>query len=668
MTDEDLLSPEGRKAYMIANEAIVRACLESDVKVYATYPGSPTVEILEAFDIAARKTDLKMDLSVNEKVALETAVGASMVGLRSFASMKSVGMNVAADALYVMAYTGVKGGSLILLADDPHAHSSQSEQDGRWYGYTAYLPMFDPSDPQEAYEMVKAAYPLSEKYGSIFLIRTTTRINHQSAIVNTSQMMRSPFKKVKWSENRRNYSAVGELARQGKQRMLQIIESMKKDLADSPFNREEFFDGKKLMHGAPKGKVPLGIVTSGVSYNYVLESLMRLGIKARILKIGIINPVPDERIASFLKGSKNVLVVEELSPYLENFVKAIAHDTGAKAKVFGKGSMHFSEYSEYNVPLVERAISEVSGAAMPFDHMAHLERTKDLASIIPPRPPIFCAGCPHRGTFMALRRALGDIGKVYLSNDIGCYTMLVLDPMKWSDSQLCMGSSLGVAAGVHLAAEEPVVAVIGDSTLFHAGLPGIVNAVHNDHELTLIILDNAVTAMTGQQSHPGTKDAAGGREGKKLDIEAVLRGLGVTDITILNSFEIRKNIKPMKEVLARPGFRVIISRGECALYHFRNYRRAGAKTVPYFVDKEKCKMPYNCIKDFLCPAISIDKDGQSRIAPEICVGCGECAQQCGFGAIRSTATLVGGEDRTYYTPEDYAKVKPLLEKKKEGSQ
>jgi indolepyruvate ferredoxin oxidoreductase alpha subunit len=421
MTESDLLSTEGRRAYMIANEAIVRACLESDVKVFATYPGSPTVEILEAFDTAARRTDVKMDLSVNEKVALETAVGASMVGLRSFCSMKSVGMNVASDALYVMAYTGVKGGSVVLLADDPHAHSSQSEQDGRWYGYTAYLPMFDPSDPQEAYEMVKAAYPLSERYGSIFLVRTTTRINHQSSIVNTSEMARTPFKRIKWSENRRNYSAVGELARQQKQRLLSVMESMKRDLDGSPFNREEYFDGKRVTTKVPK-RVKLGIVTSGVSYNYVVESLMRLGIKARILKIGIINPVPSERIAALLKGSDSVMVVEELSPYLENLVKAIAHDTGAKAKVFGKGTLHFSEFSEYNVPIVEKALSEVSGAAMPFDHMAHFERTKELSSVIPPRPPIFCAGCPHRGTFMALRRALGDVGKVYFSNDIGCYT------------------------------------------------------------------------------------------------------------------------------------------------------------------------------------------------------------------------------------------------------
>jgi len=650
---------------MLANHAIVRAVLESDVKVYATYPGSPTVEILDMFDGIAVEMDLRMDLSVNEKVALETAAGSSMVGLRSFCSMKSVGMNVASDALYVLAYTGVKGGCVVLIADDPHAHSSQSEQDGRWFGYTGYLPMFDPSDPQEAYDMVKASYPISERYGTIVLLRTTTRINHQSAIVNTEALARTPFKKVRWSESRRNYSAVGELARKGKIRLLATIDDLRAVSDVSPFNRIEHFDGIQLRSGPPADpeNYDLGIITSGVGYNYVIEALMRLGVKAKVLKIGMINPLPAGAIGSFLSDVEEAVVVEELSPYIETFVRSIALGANPKVKVLGKGTGHLSEYSELNVALVTKALSEISGARPPLDHMAHFDRTKALSDNIPQRPPIFCAGCPHRGTFMALRRALGDTGKVYLSNDIGCYTMLVLDPMNWSDSQLCMGASLGVAAGVDYAAEEGVVSVIGDSTFFHAGLPGVANAVHNDHDLTLIVLDNSVTAMTGQQSHPGTPDAAGGRVGKKLDIERALRGLGVENIHTIDPFQIRKSIRTFKEVLALKGVRVIISKGECALHHFRNHRRAGARAVPFFVDREVCKKPYNCIKDFLCPAISIGRDGFTEISPETCVGCGECAQMCGYGAIRSTATLFGGEDKVYYTLEDYQAVRPILERR-----
>ena len=667
MSPYDIMAPSAQRAYMMANEAIVRACLESDVKVFASYPGSPTTEILDTFERICNDMDVRMDISANEKVALETAVGAAMVGCRSFCSMKSVGMNVASDALYVMAYTGVRSGCVVLLADDPHAHSSQSEQDGRWYGYTSYLPMLDPSDPQEAYDMVKFAFALSERFETIVLVRTTTRINHQSAIIETSEMKRTPFSKVVWKDNRRNYSAVGELARKGKLRLLETLERIREHTRMTPFNRVEHFDGEDLRKGDPSAedRYSFGIATSGVSYHHVVEALMRLGVKARILKLGMINPVPRDLISGFLEGLDDLLVVEELSPYLETFISSMAQGGYPNLKIHGKGTGHISEYSELDIPIVQSAISALTGAVIPFDHLDHMERMKELSRNIPPRPPVFCAGCPHRGTFTALRMALGDKGKVFLSNDIGCYTMLVLPPFSWSDSQLCMGSSLGIAAGVDLAAGEDVVSVIGDSTFFHAGLPGLVNAVHNGHDLTLLILDNSVTAMTGQQSHPGTEDAAGGRKGVKLSIEGVLKGLGVTDITVLNAFEIRKNIKPMKEALSRQGVRAIISRGECALYHFRRYRRSGARTVPFFIDTEKCKRPYNCIKDFMCPAISIGNDMIPVISPEICVGCGECAQLCGFGSIRSTAVLKGGEDRAYYTPEDYQDLQRSLREKRE---
>ncbi len=637
---------------MMANEAVVRAALESDIKVYSTYPGSPTVEILGTFEKALKHHDLRMELSVNEKTALETAAGASMVGMRSFVSMKSVGVNVASDALYVLAYTGVKGGCVLLLADDPHAHSSQSEQDGRWFGYTAYLPMFDPSSPQEAYDMIKASYPLSEDFGSLVLVRTTTRINHQSGVVNIQEMNRTPYRKIE-RDRSKNYTAVGMTARAGKKKMLKKMEGMKELSNSSEFNRVEYFDGEKVLGGEPKEDVELGIITSGVPYNYSIEALGKLGLKARILKIGMINPIPERKIAEFLKKCKRVIVVEELSPYLEGFVKGIALEANNSAKIMGKGFGPFTEFSEYNIPILVEALALSEGVDAGFDYQGHMKKMQALADILPPRPPGFCAGCPHRGTFTALKRAIGKT-PVFFSNDIGCYTMLVLPPHEWSDSQLCMGASLGVAAGVNYASNDKVVVAIGDSTLFHAGLPGIVNAVHNKHDLTLVVLHNSVTAMTGQQTHPAHELTVAGKEGVSIDIEKMLGGLGIEKIVNLNAFEIRKNTKPMKEALEHKGVSAIISHGECALYHFRNLRREGGAPVPFFVDKEKCNKPYNCIKDFLCPAISIDpSDGRSRISQEICVGCGECAQMCGFGAIRSTATLHGGEDRVYYTKEDH---------------
>lgn len=640
---------------MLANEAIVRAALESDIKVYATYPGSPTVELLTAFDKASRVfDDIKCEISVNEKVALEVGAGAAMVGQRSFVSMKSVGTNVASDALYVMAYTGVKKGMVMLLADDPHAHSSQSEQDGRWFGYTGYFPMMDPSSPQEAYDMMKWAYPFSEKHGIMLLLRTTTRINHQSSIVNTEEMNRTPFEKVRFDEDRINYSAVGSTARAGKLKILKRMDAMKEDSEKNPFNRELYFDGNELHRGVPgEDGYDLGILVSGVTYNYTIEALRRLKMKARIFKPGLINPLPEKRLKDFMMGVGTLLVVEELSPYLEGFVNKFAKEDDIPVKILGKGFGPFTEYSEYNVPYLVNALCEYSGADAPFDHLSYKVNMDKLTEILPPRPPGFCAGCPHRGTFTALRRAMGNT-PMYFSNDIGCYTMLVLPPLEFSDSQLCMGASLGIGAGVNISAEEKVIVAIGDSTIFHAGLPGIVNAVHNKRDMTIIVLHNSVTAMTGQQTHPGEEGTIGGKEGIAIDIEGMLRALGVEKIVNINSFEIRKNRRLMKEAIDFKGVSAIISNGECALYHFRNLRRAGGKPVPFFVDKEKCKAPYNCIKDFLCPAISIDPaDGKSMIDPAICVGCGECAQMCGFGAIRSTATLKGGEDRVYYTKEDY---------------
>lgn len=655
MSFKYIVSEGPDRGYMLANEAIVRGALESDIKVYATYPGSPTVEILNAFDKASRVLDdIRCEISVNEKTALEVGAGAAMVGQRSFVSMKSVGTNVASDALYVMAYTGVKKGMVMLLADDPHAHSSQSEQDGRWFGYTGYFPMMDPSSPQEAYDMIKWAYPFSEEHGTIVLLRTTTRINHQSSIVNTSKMERTHFEKVRFDEDRRNYSAVGITARKGKLKILERMDKMKISSNSNPFNKEQFFDGSDLHDGIPEADgYELGLLVSGVTYNYAIEALRRIGIKARIFKPGLINPLPEDRLKEFMKGIDTLLVIEELSPYLEGFVKQFAKEDTNDLTILGKGYGQFSEYSEYNVPMVVEALCSYSGLSSPIDYFAHKAEMEKWTDILPPRPPGFCAGCPHRGTFTALRRAVGNT-PIYFSNDIGCYTMLVLPPLEFSDSQLCMGASLGIGAGVNIAAEEKVVVAIGDSTLFHAGLPGIVNAVHNKRNMTIIVLHNSVTAMTGQQSHPGEMGTIGGKDGIAIDIEGMLTSIGVEKIVNINSFQIRKNRRLMKEAIDFDGVSAIISHGECALYHFRNLRRQGAKPVPFFIDKEKCQAPYNCIKDFLCPAISIDpEDGRSRIDPAVCVGCGECAQLCGFGAIRSTATLHGGEDRVYYTREDY---------------
>lgn len=667
MAFKDVIEKKPRRAYMLTNEVIVRAALEADVKVVSFYPGAPQTEIMDTFDKALAHFDHRMEVAANEKVALETVAGAAMVGQRSMTSMKSVGTNVAADALYSLAYTGVKGGCLCCIADDPFAHSSQSEQDGRWFGSTSYLPMLEPSNPEEAAAMVKASFDLSEKYETVVLLRTTTRVNHQSGIVQLGEMKRKPFEKLSWVENRRKFVTLGAIARAGKQRLLEKMKKIREEPDLAVFNRVEHFDGQKLVTGeaAANKTCKLGLITAGVGYSYALESLMKLGAEAKLLKLGVLNPLPEPLISTFLSTVDQVVVVEELSPYLENTITALAKDANPLCEIIGKRSGHFSEALEYNIPIVMAVLAQVIGQELPFDHAGHSQKMMELANDLPQRLPVFCAGCPHRATFWSVRRALRKPDQVFFANDIGCYSMLALEPMDWTDSLLCMGSSLGVAAGVHHSAKEKVIVALGDSTFFHASLPGVVNAVHNQDDMTLIILHNSVTAMTGQQTHPAHPHRAGGMPGDMLDIGAVLKGLGVGKIVHIDSYaDVKANIKACKEALDHEGVSAIISHGECALYHFRNYRHSGGKLVPFFIDKDICRKAYTCIRDFMCPAISIDPaDGKARIAPELCVGCGVCAQLCGWKAIKSTAVLQGGENRAYMELEDHQQLQKVLKQK-----
>ena len=670
MAFKDVIEKEPRRAYMLTNEAIVRAALATDVKVVSFYPGAPQTEIMDNFDKALAHFDFKMEVAANEKVALETVAGAAMVGQRSLTSMKSVGTNVAADALYSLAYTGVKGGCVCCIADDPYAHSSQSEQDGRWFGSTSYLPMLEPSNPEEAMAMVKAAFAISEKYESVVLVRTTTRVNHQSGVVQLEKIERTPFERLSWVENRRKYVTLGAIARAGKERVLEKLERIRQEPDLDPFNRVEYFDGKELMTGKQaSGKTcKVGLITAGVGYSYALESLMKLGAQAKLLKVGVLNPLPEMLISTYLGTVDVVVVVEELSPYIENTVTALAKEANPACQIVGKRSGHFSEALEYNLPIVIKVLSAVTGKELAFDHDAHFAKMSKLAQILPQRLPVFCAGCPHRATFWSLRRALRKPDSVFFANDIGCYSMLALDPIDWTDSLLCMGSSMGVAAGVQHSAQERAIVALGDSTFFHAALPGVVNAVHNQDDMTLIILHNSVTAMTGQQTHPAHPHRAGGMPGEQLDIGKVLEGLGVGKVVHIDSYaDVKANVKACKEALDHQGVSAIISHGECALYHFRNYRHAGGKLVPFFVNKEICRKAYTCIRDFMCPAISIDPaDGKARIAPELCVGCGVCAQLCGWKAIKSTAVHQGGENRAYMELEDYHELQRVIKNKGEG--
>jgi len=618
----DVLREGPAKAFMLCNEAIVRGAIEADVKVVSAYPGSPTTEILDTFSEVLPHFDYRMEIAANEKVALETCAGAAMAGLRSITSMKSVGMNVASDSFFSLSYTGIKAGMVIVMADDPQAHSSQTEQDGRPFGPNAYVPMLEPSDPSEAKDMVKAAFDLSEKHGVPVLMRTTTRVSHQSGIVHLDRVERKPFEKKQWTHPPGRFVTVADSARRFKLALLERTRELAEEFESSPLNR------------VVDAGSDFGVIASGAGYNYASEACRILGVKASILKLGTTYPLPKRLIGDFLRKLRTVLIVEELQPYLELHVTAIAKDANPSVTIYGKWSGHLSEAFEYNPNIVATAMAKVLGVTPPVDYDRVLAEAEELKKGLPDRPPTFCPGCPHRATLHALLQATKGTRHV-LATDIGCYSMSFLPPLGYGDTLLSMGACMGVATGLQYGVQEKVVAMVGDSTFWHAGLPGLVNAIHHNDDFTLVILDNEVTAMTGQQPDPGRDYNAGGQPAKPLVLENVIRAMGVSDITIVDPYQVKAAVGPMKEALSRKGPNVIISRRACALYADRNKRRRGEAIQSNKVEKEVCRRPYTCIRSFHCPAISIDDDDRKAvISKELCDRCDVCAKLCPFGSIR----------------------------------
>jgi indolepyruvate ferredoxin oxidoreductase alpha subunit len=632
MTVENVKRTDKGPALMLANEAIARGALESDVKIVAFYPGSPTSEILDTFgEVMEDFGNYKMHISANEKVALETVAGASMAGMRSFTSMKSVGMNVASDSMFSIGYTGLNAGCVCLIADDPYAHSSQSEQDGRYFGEAAYVPMLEPATAQEALDMTKWAFEVSENHKTLVIIRTTTRVNHQRGMVNLGEMNRTPFKKNKWKDVQGQYFTVGSIARALKAKLLEKVKAIAKDFEETDFN--------KLVPGS--GNV--GILTAGVSFLHAKEALQNLDTNLPIFKLGTLFPLPERKLSEFIKSLSTLIVIEELTPYLETRIAALAKKVNPQLNIVGKKSGHFSEMLEYNVPIVEKVLAEVLDKRTSIDYDAVLRKAEQLKKILPERPPIFCPGCPHRGTLWAFRQALQQLrmrNNIVFNNDIGCYSMAFLPPNEFSDSMLAMGASLGISAGMELALEDKVIAMVGDSTLYHAALPGIVNLIHHNSNVTLFVLDNSVTAMTGQQFNPNSPFDAGGTPARKINMEKMFEALGADKIVIIDPYETRDCIGPIKEAIQSEGFSVIISRRECALYGDREKKKRGEKIIPSENIKETCRGIYACVKEFYCPAITIDEsDAKMIIHEDLCDGCLECRQVCPVDAPQHMEVL-----------------------------
>ncbi len=504
-----------------------------------------------------------------------------------------------------------RAGMVVLTADDPYMFSSQNEQDNRYYGKLSGLPLLEPSSVEEAKEMIKYAFDLSEQLKEPVIFRTTTRINHSSGVIELGSM-KPRVTKGEFVKDPFSLVTVPAVSRQLHVKLLGHWEEARELANKSELNKVE-------------GQGSWGVIANGVSYNYVKDALADLGLqdKVKVLRIGFTNPFPDARVKDFLKGLEKVLIVEEGEPFMEESVKACAQEIGFVNSIKGKDKSLFSRLYEFDPAMVRKNIAGYFG--VPYTPSSPLD-VSDIPEI-PNRPPNLCAGCPHRATYSGVRKALGD--EAIYPTDIGCYTLGVLPPLSMADYVICMGSSVSTGSGFARATGRKVVSFIGDSTFFHSGMTGLVNAVHNNHNMTLIIVDNGTTAMTGQQPHPGIDSERIGLQRTRVSIEAVVKALGVSDVEVISPLKTKKFVEIVEKATNREGVSVIISREICPLYA----KATGEKSKrPFYVDQSKCKNDRDCINQLACPAFYLEEE-KVCINEDSCIGCTLCAQICPENAI-----------------------------------
>ncbi len=597
------LLTDGGRQLLLGNEAIVRGLIEAGTGFASTYPGTPSSEIGNILEKLSSDIGMYFEFSSNEKVALEVSAAAASSGVRSFVFMKHVGLNVAADPMMTLAYSGVRGGMLILTADDPSAHSSQNEQDNRYYSQLSLLPMVEPSDPSDAKDMVKEAYAISEKLQLPVIFRTTTRMNHARGIVSFGSKADIKTKGY-FDKDVSRFVNIPAFAKQNRKILLGKNSAALELSESSSLNRIE-------------GDGDIGIITSGVSYTYAKEFIRN----ASVLKLGFTNPVPEKKIAGFVRTKKYVIVIEELDPYLEDQVLRICAQNRIDVPVYGKRSGHLPRAWEYS-PDTLRSLGGIA------DVQSFPEPMRPAEIKLPSRPPTLCAGCPHRGMYAAVKKAVGKRDVVYCS-DIGCYTLGVQPPFNTADFIICMGGGAGAAGGFDASTDQKAIAFMGDSTFFHAGIPPLVNAVFNNHKIILVILDNRTTAMTGHQPNPGTGREFGGIHTAPVDIEKLVKGTGVEFVRTVDPYKIRECAGVFSEALDYDGVAVVISKCPCPLE-----LKKRKLLVPGYceIDGSRCNLCGTCLKTVACPALS-KKDGKIAADPSQCIGCGMCASVCPRNAI-----------------------------------
>ncbi|HHV63770.1 MAG TPA: indolepyruvate ferredoxin oxidoreductase subunit alpha [Peptococcaceae bacterium] len=584
------------KKLLTGNEAIARGAWEAGVVVCTAYPGTPSTEITEN---AAKYPEMYAEWSPNEKVALEVGIGASMAGGRALVAMKHVGVNVAADPLFTVAYTGVNGGLVLVSADDPGMHSSQNEQDNRHFGRAAKIPVIEPSDSQEAKDFVKLAFQLSEEFDTPVMLRITTRVAHSQSLVSLEERQEIGLKP--YEKNPSKYVMMPANARRRHVLVEDRLAKLKAYAETSPLNRIEWRDTK------------IGVITNGVTYQYVKEVLKN----ASILKLGMTFPLPENLIREFAQKVDKLYVIEELEPFIEDQVKA----WGIQAL----GKDIFPVIGELLPEVIAEKMATETDGNSPTEAKKQIEAAPGATQEIPVRPPVLCPGCPHRGLFYVLNKL-----KVTVAGDIGCYTLGSLPPLSAMDSTICMGASIGNAMGMEKARGKEfarkLVAVIGDSTFIHSGITGLINTVYNKATTTTIILDNRTTGMTGHQDNPATGLTLKGEPIQEVDLVLLAKAVGVQRVAVIDPFDLKETEQVIKEELAAEEPSVIIAKRKCALIE------KNKDTTPYFVLEDACIGCMRCMK-LGCPCI-IKEGNKVRINPTQCVGCELCAKVCTSGAIQ----------------------------------
>lgn len=600
-----LSTASGERHLLLGNEAIVRGALEAGINVVTCYPGTPSSEVPDTFRRIGGEGRYRLEYSVNEKVAMEVGAGAAISGAMTLVTMKHVGVNVAADPLFTLSYIGASGGIVLLSADDPGCHSSQNEQDNRHYARFAGMPCFEPATAQEAKDMTRDALRLSRNLEQPVLLRTCTRVNHLRGPVTFGPLPEKPAANAAYTRQPQRFVPVPAVARRRHVVLEEHLETARALAEESPWNTVQNRGG---------GKCRLGIIVSGIARSYLADALYegQWEDAVHVLQLGMTWPLPEKMISNFMASCDRVLIVEEGAALLEHDIRALAQQRAIPVSIIGKGA-GLSIYGEYALSSVKQAVAAFLGQAC-----AVVEAPAPAP--LPLRPPNLCPGCSHRSVYYAVRQVYGDTAAY--SSDIGCYTLGMVPPLQMADFMVCMGSSVSAGGGFAFGSDTPVVAFIGDSTFFHSGMSGLANAVFNRHNVLLIILDNGTTAMTGHQPNPGMQQDMLGEGAAHLDIEAIVRAMGVQEFARVKAYNVRSVMKAVTDMQAKSGVRVILAEEPCVLYARRSLKKK--QTQVAFVSQQGADAQ-RCLEALACPAF-IRQGDTIAVDPTLCTGCMVCLQ------------------------------------------